>query len=281
MDISGFLEPFERLLADHAGTPDLWQVVTQSGFLDIMVPEKNGGAGLSLAEAEPLLRALGRYGISAPVTETMAARAVLADAGIQSPDGPIRFKTAQSGTSSAHESGFDLTMSDGNPICQSSMGNGPASTDLRPLGAVIAAVEIAGGAEKLLGMCIDHANTRVQFGKPIAKLQAIQQQLAVLAQHAVMARMSAQIGCAQGLRPTVEHAAIAKQVSSAAVPVITSIAHAVHGAIGVTQDFSLHVFVRRLQALRQMHGSETYWAKILGARRLEEAELPTVDFIRK
>jgi hypothetical protein len=150
----------------------------------------------------------------------------------------------------------------------------------RELLAVMAAAEIAGGGERLLEMSLAHAGGRKQFGKPLAAFQAIQQQLAVLAEQVVLVRVAAQAGCAAGLTPSVAVAAVAKQVASAAVPVMAGIAHAVHGAIGITAEFPLHRVTRRLHALRMAHGGESYWAERLGAARLQSNAAGSLEFVR-
>ncbi len=253
--MSEFLEPFERMLASVAGrdvAPDTrWQAIEDSGYLDALVPEVAGGAGLTLGDVEPLIRALGRYAISEPVAQTMAARALLTERDSIAPSGPVTLARAL-----------------------------PATDDTRALSAVLAVVEIAGLAEKILEMSLSYANDRIQFGKPIGKLQAIQQQLAVMGEQVLMTRMAAQIGCAQGLKPALTIAAVAKQVASAAVPQIAAIAHAVHGAIGITEGFDLQLYSRRMHALRLAEGSESFWAGILGKARLEAGGQSSVDFIR-
>jgi acyl-CoA dehydrogenase len=150
----------------------------------------------------------------------------------------------------------------------------------RELLAVLAAVEIAGGAERLLEMSVAHARQREQFGKPIGAFQAIQQQIAVLAEKAVLVRITAQAACAQGLEPPAELAATAKSVASAAVPVMTGIAHAVHGAIGITAEFPLHRITARMHALRMAHGAESYWNARLGQARLAFSTGNSLDFVR-
>ena len=72
---------------------------------------------------------------------------------------------------------------------------------------------------------------------------------------------------------------IAKARSSAAVSAVASIAHAVHGAIGVTQEFHLQLLTRRLHAWRLEAGGEDYWHRKLGAALLSQ-ESTTLDFIR-
>jgi alkylation response protein AidB-like acyl-CoA dehydrogenase len=150
----------------------------------------------------------------------------------------------------------------------------------RELMAVMAAAEMAGLSERLLEMSIEYANTRAQFGKPIARFQAIQQQLAVLAEQVVLTRIAAQAGCAHGLEPPLLAAATAKSVASTAAPVIAGIAHAVHGAIGITAEVPLHRYTARLHALRMSHGSESYWNARLGAARLNRQDGNSLDFIR-
>ena len=244
-----FLDPFVRMLESIASpaqiraiergesTAPLWEVIEASGYLDALVPEARGGAGLSMADAFPLFHALGAFAMPAPVAETMVARA-LADGAHNDPD-----------------------------------------TDRR-IGAVVAAAAIAGVGDRMLAMTIDYASQRIQFGKPIARQQAVQQQLAVMAEQVVMARIAAQIGCAHGLVPPCAIAAIAKQVASAAAVQIAAIAHAVHGAIGISEAHDLSLYTRRLHGWRMAHGSESYWAERLGAVRLASPGLGMVDYIR-
>lgn len=92
MDGNELLEPFVRLLADVAppeavraveagqGHDMMWQAFEASGFLDALVPEAAGGAGLALSDVAPLLMALGAHAVPVPVAETMVARALLAAA---------------------------------------------------------------------------------------------------------------------------------------------------------------------------------------------------------
>jgi acyl-CoA dehydrogenase len=151
---------------------------------------------------------------------------------------------------------------------------------LRPVAAVLLAADIAGTAARLLAMTVAYANERVQFGKPIGRQQAIQQQLAVMAEDAVASRMGAELACAGGLPVRVEVAATAKSVASAAAARMANTAHAVHGAIGISEEFDLQLFTRRLQAARRAAGSESYWNGLLGAARLADAE-GTVDWVRR
>jgi acyl-CoA dehydrogenase len=240
MDDMELLGPFNRILDDICSPEKLrigddramTAALEETGYLDALRAESDGGAGLSLAKAEPLIHALGARGAPASIALNMVARASPA------------------------------------PVSQN-------------LSAVIHAVLISGAAEKLLNMSIEYANMRVQFGKPIGRQQAIQHQIAVLAQQCALVRIAAQYGCAQGLELGQDRAAVAKHTASNAVPIITSVAHAVHGAIGITQAFDLQLYTKQLIIWRLAAGSEGYWARLLGQSRLEDTASPSVDFVRR
>jgi len=321
MDMSELLDPFERLLAD-VSTPAairaiegggdagaLWAAIAESGFLDVLVAEDAGGAGLSLAEISPLLIALGRHAVSVPVAETMVARALLAQAGIAAPDGAIILATAASGRAgpvplarvASHvlvDVGDTLVLTALADVTVEPTGvyndlsarlvwsGAPAGPSLaapahglRAIAAVIRAAAIAGAADRLLDMTVAYANERVQFGKPIGKQQALQQNLAVMAEQAVSARLAAQAGCAGGFPPSLQAAAVAKQVASAVAAHIANTAHAVHGAIGISAEYDLQLFTRRLHEWRLADGAESWWAQALGALRLN-AKATSADFVR-
>ena len=150
---------------------------------------------------------------------------------------------------------------------------------LRPLAALVRAAAIAGASEAVARMTIDYAGARSQFGKAIGKNQAIQQQLTIMAEQVVMARTAAQIGFRDGMPPPVRAAAIAKQIAGNAAQQIAAIAHAVHGAIGISEEYDLQLYTRRLHEWRLADGSESYWARLLGTERLA-SDVPSIEFLR-
>lgn len=316
MDDTEFLDPFERLLDDvsspaqvraaqgGAGIAALWGALAESGFLDALVPEQAGGVGLTLRAVGPLVEALGAHATPAPVAETMVARALLAGAGIAIPTGPIvlatgaalRVPLAMVAEHVLLDTGVELRLCRLNDGSRQSAGVpgslaadlvvdvGPAmprpADGLRPIAAVLRAAQIAGAASRLLDMTVAYANERSQFGKPIGKQQAIQQQLSVMAEKMVMARMAARIGTACALLPTPAAAATAKSVASAAAVDIAAIAHAVHGAIGISEEHDLQLLTRGLHDWRMADGSEGYWSAMLGRARLKSEVSTSADFIR-
>ena len=137
---------------------------------------------------------------------------------------------------------------------------------LMSIGAALRAMSMAGALERVLMQTVEYARTRVQFGKPIASFQAIQQQLAVLAGHTAAAGLAAEAAIADIENPLklAQSAAAAKVRAGEAAGAAASIAHQVHGAIGITKEHSLHFATRRLWSWRAEFGAESYWAERLG-----------------
>ena len=135
------------------------------------------------------------------------------------------------------------------------------------IGALMRSCQIAGGLEFLLEQSVQYANDRIQFGRPIAKFQAIQQELAVLATHAAASGVAADYACLS-MEDGCEDLAIASAKSRVddAVSICASIAHQVHGAIGFTYEHGLHFATRRLWSWRAEYGGGSYWAKYLGEK---------------
>lgn len=305
MDMQELIDPFARLIEDvcapaairaiEAGdsAADMWQAFADSGFLDALVPEDAGGADLSLADAAPLIALLGAHAVPLPVGDTMIARALLANAGIAAPAGPIVLATGRGAVPFAALASHSLSGTYEAPVL-SAVQITPTGVHhdvdayvtavdgkgLRPIAAVLRALLISGAAGRVMDMTVAYANDRNQFGKPIGKQQAVQQQLSVLAEQAVAARIAAAIGARSGLTPRLADAAVAKHGASLAAGQVAAIAHAVHGAIGVSEEYDLQLLTRRLYGWRLADGSESYWAQILGELRMASPAMPTADFIR-
>lgn len=141
-----------------------------------------------------------------------------------------------------------------------------SGSDLKLAGAALRALSMSGALERILLQTVEYARTRVQFGKPIAAFQAIQQQLAVLAGHTAAVGIAADAALTSLESPTDRRLAIAvaKIRAGEAVGPANSIAHQVHGAIGITKEHSLHFATRRLWSWRAEFGSENQWAECLG-----------------
>jgi acyl-CoA dehydrogenase len=136
-----------------------------------------------------------------------------------------------------------------------------AACDLRERGALTRAALMAGALAAMARLTVAYAGERRQFGRPIAAFQAVQQHLVGIAQDACLVGAAAE-GAARV--PGSFEIAAAKALASRAALTATRAAHQVHGAIGMTQEYRLHHFSRRLWAWRNEYGDERHWAAWLG-----------------
>lgn len=140
----------------------------------------------------------------------------------------------------------------------------------RAAGAALRALAMAGAIDRVLTMSVNYANERKQFGRPIGKFQAVQQNLAVLASQAAAAGAASDIAAeAFGTDPDLLAIAVAKVRTGEAAGSAASIAHQVHGAIGFTEEHSLHFFTKRLWSWRDEFGREAEWNRLVGQRAID------------
>jgi acyl-CoA dehydrogenase len=134
------------------------------------------------------------------------------------------------------------------------------------LDRALATVALIGGAlQRAMEMAIDHANTRIQFGKPLGKQQAVQQSLALFAEEvAAIAVASQAAACARDSGDAAFEIACAKLRANRAAGNGAAIAHQVHGAIGFTAEYPLHHYTRKLIEWRSAVGNDLYWAEQVG-----------------
>ncbi len=299
------LEQVDRLLAANSGAPalrrleaggwpeDLWDALEGLGLPLLLVPEELGGIGLAWADAAAVWQVLGSYAAPAPVAECMLANGLAAAAGIEPRGGFTSFgPTAPFGRFAAqllveagggrvalhapgtHRPGANIgreardDMTPGALLAEGVLPNLHGPRALRLGTALLRAALIAGGVQHSLELAVDWANTRKQFGRALAKFQAIQQQLAVVASEAaavaVAVSNAAQAVDARGLEGAAFEIACAKVVAGEAAQTTAATVHQVFAAIGITEDHELHHTTRRLWSWRDEGGSERAWAAEIG-----------------
>ena len=153
------------------------------------------------------------------------------------------------------------------------IGTGAAPAGLDPvalarLGAAMRTQQMAGALEHILDQSVQWSLDRVQFGRPIAKFQAIQQQLALLAEEAAAATVAVESAASAvaASRPSAALAVAAAKIRAGeAAGKVSEIAHQVHGAIGFTHEHSLHFSTKRLWSWRDEFGNEAEWSRRLGS----------------
>lgn len=296
----------ERIVAAENGTwlDVLWAAVEENGLAR---PHELGDGGSAWAEAFVIARASGRHCVPLPLGETILASWLLQQAGIEVPAGPLTVIAGGAATAdrvpwarrcghaavvvpdATHaevrlvrlagatiEPGHNLALEPrdrvqlaGDAVVVTATTALPANV-LELYGALVRCGQMAGALDALLDMSVRYAAERIQFGKPLAAFQAIQQELARLAGHVAEAGVAAdaafaaaQRAAAGGADPTFEIAA-AKVVAGEAAELAPRIAHQVHGAIGFTYEHALHFASRRLWSWRAEFGTASVWAERLG-----------------
>lgn len=137
--------------------------------------------------------------------------------------------------------------------------------------AVLSSIAVSQGAmRQLLEMTVKYAAERTQFGRKLSQFQAIQQQLSVMAECVCSAQMAAELAYySDSTVPNKNHLILAKHQMSLVANQVANIAHAVHGAIGITKEYPLHFYTQIIRQNRSQGGSEMYWAEQLGAAVLQ------------
>ncbi len=306
-----------RAIENGGSASALWHALADAGFLELMTPEAAGGAGLGLDALFPIFVAFGRYAVPVPAAQSIAARALLLGCATPAPSGMITLsgccqRTDDGAISACFTpfgaiSDFALVNLDGDmllldcakatristgvrgSLCATLRWSkqeipasiAPSGEDVRLFSAAIHAASIAGAMEWMFDKTLAYCNDRTQFGKAIGKFQAVQHQLSVMAEQVAAAGVAAELAFSgtAGIPQRVP-TAIAKSRTSMAVQLVAATAHALHGAIGITEEFDLQLYSRRLHEWRMAEGSEAYWNRIVGETLLAQAQTSVTDFVR-
>jgi acyl-CoA dehydrogenase len=114
-------------------------------------------------------------------------------------------------------------------------------------------------------LTVQYTNERQQFGRPVARFQAVQQHLVWGAQDAALATMAARVAAREASRGRADfEIAAAKSVADECAVTATRWAHQAHGAMGMTQEYALHHLSRRLWSWRQEYASPGEWSRQVG-----------------
>jgi acyl-CoA dehydrogenase len=127
--------------------------------------------------------------------------------------------------------------------------------------ALLNAARVSGAIRWIFERTATHATERVQFGKPLGKQQAVQQMLALLADHMLAGTA---ITDAAAANPSSLLIAAARARLGEASDCAIEVGHQVHGAIGFTREYALNYRTRNLIAWRDQYGSVLEWKAELG-----------------
>jgi acyl-CoA dehydrogenase len=136
---------------------------------------------------------------------------------------------------------------------------------LRLKSALARSIQVCAALDRILGLSIEHVTSRIQFGRPLSRFQAVQNQISDIAAEAALARGATEAALTaavtnQWSAPNLDFlVAVARSCAGHAASVVVRNAHQVHGAIGTTREHRLHEFTRAALAWRSEFGSVQYW----------------------
>jgi len=286
----------------------LWARIDALGLIRLTTPEEDGGSGATWHESAALIGELARAAVHQPVGEhdllsDWLLRAVglpsdgrrrtvaLFDAeGIatavpwarsahsivcawptegswQVADVPLPLFGLTHGTNLAGEPRDDLRIGLGS-ITGSAAASHETMAELRLRAALVRGVQVSAALEACLARTVEHATTRIQFGRPIARFQAVQHAVAEMAAETSLCRAATDAAVATAARRDQQGAslaelalavAVARSCAGHAASVVVRKAHQLHGAIGTTLEHSLHRSTLSALAWRSEYGSTQHW----------------------
>lgn len=287
---------------------DLWTVLGELGLLRLTGAETYGGSGADWHAASALLAAAAGAAVPIPLVEhDLLAGWLLETAGFSAADGfRTAFLMDRSGTTHAvpwaRHADFlvplrhdgtnwliavvaadrthilpsqnlggeprDTVTIDVDTLTWSAVPDGTAEIFLMR-GALARVLQVCGAMERIVELCITHVLNRTQFGRPLAKFQAVQRLVATIAAESALARAAADAAVAR-----VEHVgwtdrsipfmvAVAKSCAGHTTSTVVRNAHQVHGAIGTTFEHELHRYTKSALAWRSEFGSVERWDRLL------------------
>lgn len=280
-----------------ASFADQYAPIAEAGFPLLLIPEADGGFGGDWGDLMAALAVAGEHAVAFPIGECIVAQSIVGSdragaGGLAEAKGTLldgHFTGSLVGVPMGNDMDWFVAGLDGaafvidranaaNVECGYSAAGDPRDTlhfenspvkplavDAFVLGAAIRVGLAAGAAGRALSLAVDHVNQRVQFGKPLAKFQAVQQSLAVAASECAALTMAAHaLGAALDAGEAELEFAAAKLRANKALSEVVAITHQVHGAIGFTVEYPLNHLTRRMMGWRSEFGGDAYWASRLG-----------------
>ncbi len=251
------------ILRSSANATSLWADVAEAGFLDLLVqPEDDQLSSTSMTDVFAIAFLLGRHGIELPIVETILGRGLLGDA---APPGMILLHNSLDWPETVRTEASVVVGGDAQPGHAGYFSAGVPPTHVQALAAASMAARLAGAMQAITALTIEYALVRKQFGQSIARFQAVQQHIALMAEETTAAAMAAS-RCLAGAPTDFREiwAAVAKSRCCRAAEIVGAAGHAVHGAIGVSEEHALGRHTLHLRSWSKAYGGESFWQAKLG-----------------
>ena len=144
-------------------------------------------------------------------------------------------------------------------------GQGPLDAAL-VLGRACAAASLVGAGDQAFKVTLEYLRTRQQFGKLIGEFQALQHRAAHLFTELELAK-AATLAALQAIdagRPDAEQAAgVAKAKAGRVAELAVQEAVQMHGGVGMTDEFDVGLFMKRVRVLNELLGDAGFHAERL------------------
>ncbi|MGN7868931.1 acyl-CoA dehydrogenase family protein [Paracoccus sp. 22332] len=301
-----------------------WARIVDLGLQGILVPEDRGGLGLQpvdfvlLAEAagyaalpEPLIESAGvvlpLLAAIAPDSDALAAaleggatvalahpaNAFVADADTAGAVILAHGATAQIARPEAltltRQNSIDpfrrlFTIKGEGDVISSRADVQPALDAAFDRGALFAAAQLLGIAQRCVDLSVAYACERQQFGKPIGSYQAIKHHLATCQVRIEFARpvlYAAAADCPRGDMMSRARISQARIACAAAADLAARTAVQVHGAMGYSWEVDVHFFLKRALALSSWWGSDALHRDRVATRVLNGPIGPDATFAKE
>ncbi|MGE0782414.1 acyl-CoA dehydrogenase family protein [Mycolicibacterium sp.] len=131
--------------------------------------------------------------------------------------------------------------------------------------ALVRGIQVCATLDTILELAVEHTSSRVQFGRPLSKFQAVQHMIADIAAETALARTATEAALSTAVAtdwraPNLGfRVAVARSCAGHATSVVVRNAHQVFGAIGTTAEHRLHEYTRAALAWRGEFGSVRAW----------------------
>ncbi|MEU8850307.1 acyl-CoA dehydrogenase family protein [Streptomyces sp. NPDC048564] len=260
-----------RAAVDEPGRLDraLWRELGAAGFFALRVPETRGGVGLGLPEAMLTFEEAGRTLLPGPLVATHLAagtvpgaatgEAVVAAAG----NGLVEWLEQADVVRGDVAGAVPLRSVD--PLTP--LHRVPAAGTVDPVAVLLTAAEQLGGATRTCELAVQHARTREQFGQPIGAFQAIKHLCAEMLVRTETAR-AAVYAAAVTADPADIHSA--RLLADEAAVRGARDCLQVHGGMGFTWEFELHLHLKRAWVRTQRAGEATESEEALAVELLAQ-----------
>jgi alkylation response protein AidB-like acyl-CoA dehydrogenase len=285
--------------SDTGRSAELWDKLVEMGVVGLTLPEDHGGLGLNEVDAVLILEESGRAALPEPLVETTAVGVpLLRDMGAL--DRLRRGAVVTVGldaipyVADAHVADLLVLQRDAEVHVLSrdaiELTPQPSLDGARRLftvawtpvdatrvafdgdvhgvvarafdrGALAAAAQLLGVADRLIEIAADYAREREQFGKPIGTFQAVKHHLAnalLALEFARPVTYRAAYSIAHDHPDRSTHVSMAKTFASDAATLAARTALQVHGAIGYTWEHDLHLWMKRAWALAAAWGDASW-----------------------